>query len=99
MAAWVAGRFQASGTKASAELELLRVLPLRWHVGRVGEKFSLVFRGPVDRPLPQDLYRFEHAEAGTFELLLVPVVTRHAAELRYEAIINREPVPAGIVRA
>ena len=54
------------------------------------EKFSLLFRGPQGRPLPQDTYQFEHEEMGRFAMFIVPVFAkgRHKGAL-YEAVFNR----------
>jgi hypothetical protein len=45
--------------------------------------FSLVFRGGPDPPLPQRIYRVEHADLGAIEIFLVPI----AAD-RYEAVFT-----------
>jgi hypothetical protein len=45
--------------------------------------FSIVFRGGPSPPLPQRIYRVEHAELGALEIFLVPI-----AEDRYEAIFT-----------
>jgi len=50
-------------------------------------KFSLLFRGPVDRPLGQETYRFEHDQMGGFELFIVPMRAEHDGRY-YEAIFN-----------
>ena len=47
--------------------------------------FSLVFRGPRDRVLPQRIYRLAHAEMGEFELFLVPIGP-DGEGMRYEAV-------------
>ncbi len=39
--------------------------------GRV--PFTLTFRGPAGRAIPQDVYRLDHARLGRSHLLLVPV--------------------------
>jgi hypothetical protein len=52
------------------------------------ERFSLLFRGPLDKPLPQFLYRMEHEQIGVFELFLVPV-GQDDSGLHYEAVFNR----------
>src|SRR5690348_14786239 len=52
-----------------------------------GESFSLLFRGPSDRPLPQATYSFEHATIGPFELFIVPVAA-DADGIQYEAVFN-----------
>jgi len=46
--------------------------------------FSLVFRGPRDRVLPQRIYRVDHEGIGEFELFLVPIGPDREG-MRYEA--------------
>ncbi len=55
-------------------------------VGR-GRPFSIVFRGPRDILLPQQIYRVEHDDIGTFDLFLVPIGP-DGDGLRYEAVFN-----------
>jgi hypothetical protein len=45
--------------------------------------FSLVFQGGPDPPLPQRIYRVEHADLGALEIFLVPIATD-----RYQAIFT-----------
>lgn len=45
--------------------------------------FSLVFQGGPTPPLPQRIYRVEHAQLGAIEIFLVPI----AAD-RYEAVFT-----------
>jgi hypothetical protein len=49
------------------------------------DQFSLVFRGPPDMVLPQQIYRIDHDEMGSFELFLVPIGP-DADGMRYEAV-------------
>jgi len=49
--------------------------------------FSLLFRGPADRPLGQGTYRFEHSRIGSFSLFIVPMVSGEGAQ-DYEVIFN-----------
>ncbi len=52
------------------------------------EVFSLMFRGPADRFLPQKTYRLKHDRLGEFDLFLVPV-EQDKEEFIYEAAFNR----------
>lgn len=52
------------------------------------QSFSIRFRGPADRPLPQDIYRFEHSRVGGFDLFIVPMRPEQDGRY-YEAIFNR----------
>src|SRR4051812_22479887 len=58
------------------------------------ESFSLIFRGPADRPLDQDSYPFAHERIGGFVMFFVPVWDQAAPGARfYEAFFTR---PAGL---
>lgn len=50
--------------------------------------FSLLFRGPHQPQLRQQIYAFEHDRLGRFDLFIVPV-KRDAHGLYYEAVFNR----------
>ena len=52
------------------------------------ESFSVVFRGPQDRPLEQDVYMVEHRAIGASPLLIVPIYY-DGDGLHYEAVFNR----------
>jgi len=52
------------------------------------ETFSLLFTGPVEPLLPQQIYRFEHDQVGAFDLFIVPI-GRDAHCVKYQAIFNR----------
>lgn len=49
--------------------------------------FSLVFRGPEQPALAQQVYRMEHEHLGTMELFIVPIGP-DARGMRYEAVFN-----------
>ena len=49
--------------------------------------FSILFRGPVETPLAQATYRFEHRQMGNFQLFVVPMTSDQSARY-YEAIFN-----------
>jgi len=53
------------------------------------EKFSLVFRGALDKPLAQDSYVFAHPRTGRFLLFIVPVIAKDTTHRYYEAVFNR----------
>jgi len=67
-------------------LELLTLTRQNFHPDWVA--FSLLFRGPLERPIGQGLYPTRHARMGQAELFLVPVA-READGMRYEAVFNR----------
>ena len=57
--------------------------------GPVLEMFTLVFEGPLEKSIPQNLYSFDHVSMGTFELFMVPVHSKNTAVRRYEIAFNR----------
>jgi hypothetical protein len=76
------------------DLVAARRLTARGLVIDAEQNFSLQFRGPLDRPLGQDIYRFAHTSIGDFALLIVPMRPEQDGRY-YEAIFNRlrdEPV-------
>jgi uncharacterized protein DUF6916 len=60
--------------------------------GSEPESFSLVFTGPADRLLPQQIYPFEHDQIGSFDLFIVPI-GKDVKGFRYEAVFNRVSKP------
>ena len=77
--------FRLPHQAATAELELVEVADgsAPGHVN-----FSLLFRGPLQPLLPQQIYPVEHDRLGRFDLFIVPV-KRDAQGLYYEAVFNR----------
>jgi hypothetical protein len=72
----------ASAGAPPFEAELVEVTEIAREPGGRAP-FSLVFRGGPDPPLPQRIYRVEHADLGAIEIFLVPI----AAD-RYEAVFT-----------
>lgn len=68
------------------ELELIKVEDLGSTAKQ--ERFSVLFRGPLDRDVQQGSYSFEHEELGSFELFIVPI-SRQEDGFVYEAAFNR----------
>jgi Domain of unknown function (DUF6916) len=53
------------------------------------QAFSLIFRGPRDRLLPQQIYPIEHPTRGTLGIFLVPLGPEGDTNgLHYQAIFN-----------
>jgi hypothetical protein len=77
--------FRLHHESATAELELVEVSDGSTH-GHVN--FSLLFRGPRQPLLAQQIYPVEHDRLGRFDLFIVPV-KRDAQGLYYEAVFNR----------
>ncbi|NET11235.1 MAG: hypothetical protein F6K16_42455 [Symploca sp. SIO2B6] len=84
----------------SIQLELLEVVALRNKQSVQSERrdsnseanaqdseFSLLFKGPTDMPLPQQIYQLNHNELGELGIFLVPVAC-HADGMKYEAIFS-----------
>jgi len=61
------------------------------------EKFSLLFRGPVQQPLEQDTYRFDHSHLGRLAIFIVPIGSLDQTHCHYEAIFDRPVDAAGLV--
>lgn len=53
-----------------------------------GEQFSLIFKGPVDPFLPQQICPMRHEALGQLDLFLVPIDQNEDGFL-YEAFFNR----------
>lgn len=53
------------------------------------EKFSLMFTGPQDSPLPAAIHYFEHPYLGRSEMYIGEVGARGPGGIRYEAVFNR----------
>ncbi|MDB6025627.1 MAG: hypothetical protein JWM68_1850 [Verrucomicrobiales bacterium] len=82
----------------NVELELIRVRlsslaslgkhPLK-APDRHNERFSLLFRGPLNGVLDQNTYTFEHKNMGTFPMFIVPMKSQDKQYQYYEAVFNR----------
>jgi hypothetical protein len=53
------------------------------------EVFSIIFRGPPDKFLPQGTYRFQHNNIGAFDLFIVPI-RQDQHGFYYEVVFNRQ---------
>lgn len=71
----------------TVELELVEV-EAHGDVAGQTERFSALFRGPLDYFFPQSTYRMEHEQLGDFELFIVPI-RKDGAGFYYEATFNR----------
>ncbi len=70
----------------TVEAELIEVSELSL-AGRQA-RFAIIFRTPHQPFIGQGLYKFEHDQMGSFELLIVPV-EQDAKGTNYEAVFNR----------
>ena len=76
----------------SFDVELIEISALNKHKAADAteeprEPFSLVFRGPKEPVLPQQIYRLEHPRLGSLELFLVPVGP-DTVGMQYEAVFT-----------
>ncbi len=74
--------------EAAVRTELIQVTVL----GAAGPNstrrpFSIIFRGPKDRRLPQMIYKLKHEKLGEMEIFLVPVAVDEKG-YHYEAVFN-----------
>ncbi len=53
----------------------------------VYDSYALYFVGPMQRPLPQQIYELAHPRLGLLPVFIVPVA-RNATGLVYEAVFN-----------
>ena len=53
------------------------------------ERFAIDFAGPLQPPLGQGSYNFEHDEMGSFVLFIVPQLANQEGSALYEAVFNR----------
>ena len=70
------------GEQPAFELELVRVTEIEREPGGRAP-FSLEFAGGPTPPLPQRIYRVDHAGLGALEIFLVPI-----ANDRYEPVFT-----------
>jgi hypothetical protein len=68
------------------ELTLAQVSELRTSPGQ--ENFSILFRGPGNRQLPQGTYTLSHDLLGEQDIFIVPVA-RDEQGISYEAVFNQ----------
>ena len=73
---------------ASLDLELVEVHESgRNRPGQERSSFSLLFKGALERLLPQQMYRMEHSTLGAMDLMIVPV-RQDQDGYYYEAVFN-----------
>jgi hypothetical protein len=68
------------------EVELIEVTD---HSQESVESFSLVFKGPLEKPFEQRLHRVKHTQMGEFDLFLVPITYGKMDAMYYQAVFNR----------
>jgi hypothetical protein len=81
-------RFRVTGDEPlELELEEVKGYSVRPNEQSGMERFSIYFRGPGERSLPQKIYSIEHDAMGTLELFLVPI-GKDEKGMKYEAVFN-----------
>jgi hypothetical protein len=75
-----------TGTATVALAEVNDLQPVR--AADDEDRFSLIFKGPVDNPLDQAVYTFRHSRLPAVVLLAVPVEEVKSDRL-YEVVANR----------
>jgi len=80
--------FTIQDDKNSVQMELIEVTEKNQdEVDSSIQSFSILFRGPKDKMLPQGIYRVDHEKIDTLDLFLVPVGPDQTG-LCYEAVFN-----------
>jgi hypothetical protein len=79
--------FRLSLRAGDLDLELIRADALDGDAEGGREPFSLVFRGPGEPTLAQQIYPLDHEALGRFEIFLVPIGPDEQGRC-YEAVFN-----------
>ena len=58
------------------------------------EAFSLLFKGPKNRPIPHDTQKVKHAKQGELSLFIGPVVYHKTDGTYYETVFSRLATPS-----
>ena len=82
------GAFVVSAEGVSIETQLIdcQLLPTGPDEGQ-REPFSIVFRGPLEPVLPQQVYEVKNDTIGSVEIFLVPIGPDKSG-MRYEAVFT-----------
>ena len=84
-------KFQVTGETVGLELIEAKPLGTRGGLSAGGsrEPFSLIFRGPFQAGLAQQIHALEHEAFGTLEIFLVPLGSEGDPDgTHYQAIFN-----------
>lgn len=93
-------RFNVLAGPRIVQLVLVRAAALPGLPPTAGEdSFSLLFHGPVESPLLQETYLFDHPNLGQLPMFIVPVGPPPATHACYEAVFNRPGGAGWISRA
>jgi hypothetical protein len=81
------GKFEVHTESAGVvEVELIEITD---HSQEGVESFSLVFKGPLEKPFEQRLHRVKHPQMDEFDLFLVPITYGKMDAMYYQAVFNR----------
>lgn len=78
--------FQVKSEAAAVKAELIECRKLPPAHSRSREPFSILFRGPAEPVLPQQVYQVENDAAGAVEIFLVPIGPGEDGGMLYEAV-------------
>ena len=53
------------------------------------ENFSLIFKGPMEKPFEQRIHTMKHPEMGELDLFLVPITYGKMDAMYYQAVFSR----------
>lgn len=67
----------------------LKLISITGSSNKQAERFSLVFKGPLEQPFAQKIYSLSHPQMGEIALFLVPIAYGKPDALYYEAVFNR----------
>ena len=73
--------FRIHGEGEPLEVELLEVelRDERYMIEGMRRPFTLIFRGPRDRLVPEGNYKVESEAAGSFDLYVIPIITANTS--------------------
>jgi hypothetical protein len=53
------------------------------------ESFSLIFKGPLEKPFEQRIHKVKHPQMGELDLFLVPITYGKMDAMYYQAVFSR----------
>jgi hypothetical protein len=68
------------------EVELIEISD---HSREGMENFSLIFKGPLEKPFEQRIHKIKHPEMGELDLFLVPITYGKRDAMYYQAVFSR----------
>jgi hypothetical protein len=71
-----------------------KLVEIKDHSNEQVEAFSLLFKGPKNRPIPHDTQKVRHAKMGELSLFIGPVIYHKTDGTYYETVFNRLATPS-----